>query len=219
VSVSRPLFAVFLLIAGCGTGSSAAAAEFQFPALNHSYENLVGEAPPFTSGSLVVRLASPSQKVTLRSHRLTLEPLGDGTFRAVLVADLLGKGHLSADVSVGSFSQHLEDELLLPPQQLAILGRVRLARVPGGFRFPALELPKSLGVTIQSHVGAQVLDLCERATLLALGAFDCAALSRGLTRVEVPLPSAGGDFFLADSETSPADRAGLSALIAPPVRR
>lgn len=204
------------LLATLLAATPLAAVELEFTRLNRTYDNLVAVAPPYESGPLRVEMRSPEQKVTLRGHRLRLTRLDDGSWRAELEADFLGKGWLVADVAVGALSRRLEDELILPPQKLALAGRVKLARAADGYRFIALELPAKAAIELRSRLGVQVINLCDRASLLTLGALDCTGVDRGLSRVEVPLPPAGSEFFLAESELADADRAALDALLAAP---
>ncbi|MCL4839501.1 MAG: hypothetical protein KJ058_16210 [Thermoanaerobaculia bacterium] len=210
----RPLLLAAALLPGLAL--PAAGAEFSFSRFNRSYQDLVSEAPPYQAGGLVLRLRSPSQTLILQSHLLALEPAGDGTWKAELIASFLGKGRLVADLDLGGATQRLEDELVVPRQQIELPARVRIERKPDGYRFEALELPASLPVEIRSQLGNGLLALCETASLLSLGGFDCAALERRLQRVDVPLPppGPGAELFLPLADLTAEERTAFDAFLA-----
>jgi hypothetical protein len=148
--------------------------------------------------------------------------LGEGEAaaqQAHLELELMGKGELVADVDIGGQVSRLTDELVLPPQRLVLDGAVRLTRVEGGYRVRAERAPERVAIEVRSRLIDQIASLCEGASLLALGALDCAPLTRALERPSVPLPAAGGEYFLADTELTDADRGELDALIAAPAPR
>lgn len=186
---------------------------YSFTKLNRGYADLVGELPPIVYDPVTVTLSSPSQTLQVRAHRAWLAPRPDGAFDGRLEIDLLGKGALVADVDLGGARRRLTDELLLPPQTVALAARVRLARVEGGYRVSAEGLPAKIEVAVQSKVINDVLALCDGAALLSMGALDCGELSHALTRPAVPLPAAA-DYLLSDADLSDADRATLDALLA-----
>ena len=215
--LSAALLAVALetLLVACfaAPGLAAEPAPLSFEKLNRTYSDLVDALPPIVYDPLTVRLASPAQTLHVRGHRAWLAPRGDGSFDGRLEIDLLGKGALVADVDVAGVERRLTDELVMPPQTVALAARVRLARGEGGYRVSAEGLPAKIEVAIQSKLVNDVLALCDGAALLAMGALDCGELTRALTRPAVPLPTSA-DYFLPDSDLTDADRAALDALVA-----
>lgn len=209
---AAPALALALALAA-GAARAAETGPYSFTKLNRTYSDLVGELPPIVYEPVTVTLASPRQTLHVRGHRAWLSPRPDGSFDGRLEIDLLGKGALVADVDLAGVRQRLTDELLLPPQTLSLVARVRLARVEGGYQVSAQGLPAKLEVAIQSKVINDVLALCDGAALLSMGALDCGQLSRALTRPAVPMPAAA-EYFLADADLTPADRAALDALLA-----
>ena len=193
-----------------------AARELRLGKMNRVYSDLVGELAPLAAGPVVVRLSSPRQLVSVRDHVARLTPTGGGRVEGTLEIDLLGKGELVADLDLGGSVQRLADELILPPQKVTLEGAARLTRVAGGYRVVAERLPARVPVAIRSRLINQIVSACEGAALLSLGALDCAPLTASLERPSVPLPAAGGEYFLADAELTDADRAELDRLIGAP---
>jgi len=86
--------------------------------------------------------------------------------------------------------------------------------VPGGYRVLAERVPPKVPIAIRSRLLNQIVSTCEGAALLSLGALDCAPLTSALERPNIPLPAAGREYFLADTDLTDADRARLDELIA-----
>lgn len=208
------LLPLVLLLLAAPARAGAGAREFEFPRLNRAYKDLVGEVPEYRDGSLVVRVSSPRQSLVLRSHRLRLEPLADGSYAARLTVEFFGQGWMVADLAFAGIAQRVEDEVQVPVQRIELAARVRIAVEKGGYRFVALELPRQVEVEVRSRLAGQVLALCDGAAVLALGGLDCSGVERRLTRVAAPLPGPGGEFFLAAAELGPAERAALDAFLA-----
>jgi hypothetical protein len=208
---------ILLLAAALLASSSAlraASADLRFEKLNHAYKDLVSDLPEMRQGNASLRLSSPRQTVILRDHRLHLVAVGPGTFDAVLGIDFLGKGWLVADVTVGTLSQRFEDELVVPTQARTLGARIRIERGQNGYLVTPLTLPASLPIDFHSRLGDQVVDLCNRASMLLLGTLDCSWIERSVTRVDLPLPPAGQPMYLADDDLTPLDRQHLDALLA-----
>lgn len=213
-------------IAGIVLLSSALAAEtagqppseFRFEKLNRSYSDFVTELAPIGGEGLSIQLTSPHQTLVLRGHRIRLAPLpqgGAGSFAGEIELDVQGKGTLIADVTMGPIERQLSDEIVVPPQTLHLVGKVRIRRLADGYEVTPVELPKSLEVAVQSKTINQILALCDQAATLSLGAVDCSGLQSSLTRPAVPIPGGGQAFRLGDEELSDTDRGRLDALLGP----
>lgn len=214
MSARRPILLLTTALLLSAPALRAATADLRFEKLNHAYQDLVSELPEIRQGNASLRLSSPRQTVILRDHRLHLVAVGPGTFDAVLGIDFLGKGWLVADVTVGSLSQRFEDELIVPTQARTLGARVRIERGLKGYLVTPLSLPPSLPIDFHSRLGDQVVDLCNRASMLLLGTLDCSWIERSVTRVDLPLPPAGQPMFLAADDLTPADREHLDTLLA-----
>jgi hypothetical protein len=187
--------------------------EFRFARLNRGYREIAPEILPLEEGPLTVRLSSPRNDLIVRSHLLRLEPGAGNSYSAELRVEFMGKGWLVADVEAAGLSTRLEDEVLVPPQAVEMEGRVRLRRVRGGYEVVAEQLPRRMGVRIQSGIGRRIVNFCDRVSALPLTALDCPALEQSLTRAVVPLPPAGESFLLADADLTPQDRQQLDAYL------
>jgi hypothetical protein len=198
------------------TGSlSAAEAPIELEGFNRTYTDLVGELEPYRADPIQVQLRSPSQRLTVRSNRIRAVQGPDGDLVGQLELDIVGRGALVADVDLGGVRQTFSDELILPPQTLVIPGRARLTRVEGGYRVRVEELPERVPVLVQSRLASSVINLCDTAQMLTLGAVSCDGLEEALTRPAVPIPREAGEVYLADAELDATDRAALDRLVAP----
>lgn len=185
----------------------------QFARLNRTYPDAVTEIAPVTEGLVSIRLSSPSNQMTLRNHRLRLEPGLGGSHSAELRVEFEGKGRLVADVDVAGFGTRLEDNVVVPPQAANLEGRVKVRKVAGGYGVTPEQLPPRVAVRIESGLAGRVVGVCESASRISLAAMDCAGLARRLSIASVPLPSAGEEFLLEAAELTPAERGQLDALL------
>lgn len=218
VMLALPLLAV----AGAGEAAaqSSEAAErrvFAFDRLNRSYRMDDSEMRPVEQGPVTIHLASPRNSLVLKDHSVALTPLGDGTHETSIVLDFLGSGDLVADlVTEGGTSSRLDDLVIVPRQAVRLDGRVRFARVPGGWDVTALRLPKVVPISIQSRLVGNLVTMCgQMGVFLGL---DCDGLDRSLSRIEVPMPEAGSVFFLPEEELTTDEARALDAFLgtAPP---
>ncbi len=197
-----------------GLAAPPGAREFHFSKLNRIYDNLAGATVPVDMSPIKVLLSSSHERVLVKDNSVHLQPLGGDRFAGSVDLDLLGEGHVVADVDLAGQSQRLTDEVLLPPQRVSVAGVVRLSRAAGGYRIVTEKLPPSVRVSIRSHVVDQLLDTCSAASLISLGSLDCKPVAEALQRPEVPLPGPGSQFFLSDDDLTPGDRQALDALLA-----
>ncbi len=197
-----------------GGSRSTAGVDFRFARLDHAYSQPV-VAAPFVRGPLSVRLASPRNRIVLRSHRLRLAATyADGSYAAELQVEFFGKGELTADVVLAGHGQRFQEELVVPPQRKVLSGQVRVARSRGGYLITPLALPRSMEVEIRSPLADDVVGLCERLAALPFSALDCDGLDRALSTAVVPLPPAGEPFWLAPADVTPAERRQLDGFLA-----
>jgi hypothetical protein len=202
-----------ILLGGVAPGRSAVAGELQLERLNRAYSEVAPEILPIEEGPVTVRLSSPKNSLTVRSHRVRLEPGAGNSFTADLRIEISGKGWLVADVDVGGVGTRLQDEVLVPPQSLEMQGRVRLRKVRGGYEVTPEQLPKSISVRIQSGIGRRLVDLCDGVSSLPFSDVDCPSLERSLSRAVVPLPAPGESFLLEDSDLAPGERQQLDGAL------
>ena len=194
---------------------STAGADFRFARLDHAYSQPV-VAAPIVRGALSVRLASPRNKIVLRSHRLRLAPTyADGSYAAELAVEFFGKGELTADVDLAGHGRRFQEEVVVPPQRKVLGGRVRVARAQGGgYLVTPLSLPRTIEVEIRSRLADDVVDLCQTLASVPFSPLDCDGLDRALSTAVVPLPPAGEPFRLAPGDVTAAERQKLDGFLA-----
>lgn len=196
--------------------ATGAAATLELEKLNRTYTDVVGELAPLVYDPLVIRLASPTQAVIVRRNSARLTPIGGGRFRAAVEVELSGKGTLIADLDLGNGQpRRLTDEVVVPPQTLALEAVVSIERRETGYRVVAHELPKAMRVDIRSRLVGELIDACSGLALLSLGALDCAPVTDALERPTLPLPGPGAEFWIPDSDLTDADREEIEALLGP----
>ena len=194
--------------------AAAAANTFTFQRLDRTYQDVVPELLPYESDSLTIRLSSPRNAITLRRHSVHLEPGLGGSQSAELTVQFQGSGHLVADVDLAGFTSRLEDDITVPLQSQTLEGRARVTRTQGGYVVTPEQLPRRLTVRIESRLGAQLVSLCDRLTLLPGTGLTCDGLERAFSTAVVPLPPAGETFLLADEDLTPQERAALDRYLA-----
>jgi hypothetical protein len=182
--------------------------------LNRTYTDVAGEMAPLVYDPLVIRLSSPAQTVIVRRNSVRLTPVGGGRYRAAVEVELSGKGTLIADLDFGGAQpQRMTDEVVVPPQTIALEAVVSFARGEGGYRVVAHELPAAIRVDIRSRVVGDILETCSGLALLSLGALDCAPVTDALERPRIPMPAAGTELWLPDADLTEEDRREIDALL------
>ncbi|HKH49015.1 MAG TPA: hypothetical protein VKM72_30490 [Thermoanaerobaculia bacterium] len=200
-----------VLLASRPGGTATPPGQIQLQRLNRSYSEIAPDILPVVEGPLTVRLSSPRNQITVRNHLLRLEPGSGGSHSADLSIEFQGKGWLVADVEAGPMATRLQDEVLVPPQVAKIQGRVRIRRVQGGYGITPEQLPEKLGVRIQSGIGRQLVNVCDGASILL--ALDCPSLEKSLSRAVIPLPAAGEEFLLEDTELTAVERGQIDSYL------
>ena len=203
------------LVVPTAVAASTAGADFLFTRLYHAYSEPVS-AEPIVQGPISVRLASPRNKIVLRSHRLRLAPTyADGSYAAELQVEFFGKGELTADVDLAGHGRRLQEEVVVPPQRKVLGGRVRVARArDGGYLVTPLSMPRAIAVEIRSRLADDVVGLCENIASLPFSTLDCDGLDRALSTAVVPLPQAGEPFRLEARDVTAAERRQLDGFLA-----
>lgn len=202
-------------LAGLASAATPAAPSglFRFTRLNHAYSEPATAIAPIAEGPLTLRLSSPRNKMVLVSNTLRLEPGAGGSHTADLEVSFFGKAWVVADVDVSGVARHFEEEVVVPRQTQRLEGRVRVARTAGGYLLTPERLPRELRVALQSHLGNDIVALCESLASLPFSELDCSGLARALSTAAVPLP-AGEPFYLATTDLTAGERSQLEGYLA-----
>jgi hypothetical protein len=187
----------------------------ELPRLNQTYRDLAPEVLPVQSGAVRVLLRSESNQLTVRSHGLEIEPLPAGDYRMRARVSVLGKALVTAVIEAGGFPGELEDEILLPLQEVVVEGRATVRRVAGGYEITPLELPATVDLAIQSRLARQVVSTCETLSIL-MGGLECAGFEQSLSIVRLPLPEAGSPQLLDAAYLSAEERTQIDAALGLP---
>lgn len=207
--------AVCLAVVSPATPARAAAAvqEFEFPGLNRTYRDLPAAAQPIQSGLFTIRLSSPNQELVVARHRLRLRPRSDGTHDAEAWAEFSGGGRMYADVSAGGLEHRFQDDVVLPPQEQTVQGRLRIERDREGYWITTLELPSEIRVQLQSRLGGEILGWCQTLAAIPFSPFRCVGLDRALSNASVPLPPPGDTYLLPAGDLTTDERKRLDAYL------
>lgn len=187
----------------------------ELPRLNQTYRDLAPEVLPVESGGLKVTLRSTSNQLTVRSHRLEIEPLPAGDYRMTARASVLGKALVTAVIEAAGVPGEIEDEILLPPQEIVLEGRASVRRVEDGYEVTPLELPATVELAIQSRLARQVVSMCDTLSILVAG-MECAGFERSLSVVRLPLPAAGDPQLVDAGYLTAEERQRIDAALALP---
>ncbi|HUO87230.1 MAG TPA: hypothetical protein VM617_07550 [Thermoanaerobaculia bacterium] len=190
--------------------------ELTFPRFNDVYEQPGAMSEPLEQGGMTIRLSSPENHLVLRSHRVRLAPLGDGTHWVEVVADFAGRGRVIAHLDFGNGQgTQLEDQVVLPPQTRTVIGRVVIAVGEGGdYEITPVELPETVAIAFESKLAGGLGDLCRTVARLGGMTIDCGSVEAGLTTAAIPLPEPGETYLLPAARLTADDRGRLDAYLA-----
>jgi hypothetical protein len=174
-----------------------------FPRLNATFRDMEPDIAPVSTAGLTINLSSPHNSLTIRGHRLELEPLGGPRHRFLGWVDFLGKADLVAKFA-GGLPGGVEDQVLLPIQKVELEGEIDFVKMPGGYDVTLRQLPAHLDIVMQSRLANQLMSLCDMLTILTGG--DCSGLGAAFSQVRLPMPAAGETYFLAEDQLSLDER-------------
>jgi len=212
VTVKRAIvLAVLASLAAVVAAADGRVTVLEFPRFNGTFRDMAPEIAPVSSGGLTIKLSSPANSLTIRSHSLELEPLGDSRHRFRGRIDFLGKADLIAELD-SKLPGSVEDQVLLPTQEIEIEGEVDFVKRPGGYDITTRKLPTHADLAMQSRLGIQLVNLCDMLSILSGG--DCSGLDAAFGRVRLPLPPPGKTFFLSDEDLTVEERLRLDDYLA-----
>lgn len=199
----RTLAVTLLALSAVALRAAEPTTVLRFPRLNDTFRNLAPDIAPVTSAGITIKLSSPSNSLTVRSHELHLTPLGASRHHFRGRIDFMGKAELVAEFE-SALPGGLEDQVLLPIQQVEIEGEIDFVKMPGGYDVTTRKLPGFAEVAMQSRLANQLVGLCDMMTILTGG--DCSGLEAAFNRVRLPLPAPGETYFIADDDLTADER-------------
>ena len=174
--------------------------------VNGVHEDLDIDISPIEFGPVIIRLSTPSYRLEVLEHELQLGAVGNGVEAGRVKARFSGKAHLVAELGVGDVTSEIEDDIELPLQEIDLAGRVELVREGDGYRVTTLETPSHVEVEVESDLAERLELLCRGFAVMAMGSIDCESLDQSLTRINLPLPEPGRQFFVSASDLTPHER-------------
>ncbi len=208
--MSLRLALALALIASVASAGEATT-QFVFPRLNGTFRDMAPEIAPVSAGGLTILLSSPANSLTIRAHELELQPMGGVTHHFRGMVDFLGKADLVA-VFEATVPGRLEDQVLLPIQQVELEGELDIVRVSEGYDVTTRRLPGHADIAMQSRLGNQLLSICDVMSIFTGG--DCGGLSQAFSRVRLPLPPAGETYRVRADELTAEEREALDRYLA-----
>lgn len=204
IAISMPLL---------GAEPGAETTTFVFDRLNGTYTDLAGEVRETTTGPIVVRSNSPTNRLELIGNRLEMTHLGDGVHRAEAWVHFEGEAEVEAELLMAGLSTGMvEDQVVVPNQERRIDSRIKLERQDEDYLITIVEVPEDFQIAIQSRLAAQLVSMCEGIARFTFGA-SCEALEGALTNPKIPMPEPGEEFILPAGELTADERAQLEAYL------
>jgi len=174
--------------------------------VNGVHEDLDVDISPIELGPVVIRLSTPSYRLEVLEHELQLGAVGDGVDAGRVRARFSGEAQLVAELGMGDVTSEIDDNIELPLQEIDLRGRVELVRVGDGYQVTTLETPSHVEIQMESDLAGHLELLCRGFAVMAMGNIDCDSLDQLLSRIKVPLPETGRQFFIASSDLTPHEQ-------------
>ena len=184
---------------------------FEFEAYNREYVNIRSNARWTRQGPIQATLSSPAHRLSIRDHSVDLRPSTAGSYEARIRVNFSGEGDVFAELEMAGAETKLEDHVVAPRQEVEVMARIRFRQVDGGYEVETLELPPSVEVEIESRLGEQIIGVCQSALVL-LGV-QCGGLDEMFSSATIPLPKAGGTYFISEEQLTPAERVRLNRFL------
>lgn len=186
---------------------------FVFERLNGTYTDLAGEVRETSTGPIIVRSNSPTNRLQLIGNKMDLTPLGDGLHRIEVWVRFEGEAEVEAELMMAGISTGtVEDEVVVPNQERRVDSRIKLERQDEDYLITVVETPKDLQIAIESRLASQLVSMCEGIARFAFGA-SCDSLESALANPKIPMPEPGEEFVLPAGELTADERAQLEAYL------
>ena len=174
--------------------------------VNGVHADLELDIAPVELGPVEIRLRTPAYRFEVLEHELQLGATSEGLDAGRVTARFRGEATVVAELKIGDMTSDLDDEVVLPLQEVDLSGIVQVEREGEGFRVTTVEIPEYLEVAIESNLAGQLQLLCRGFAVLAMGNVDCAGVDMALSRVRLPLPDAGQVYTVSASDLTEHER-------------
>ena len=166
------LIALSLALAAASNGETRGeTTTFVFDRLNGTYTDLAGEVRETTTGPILVRSNSPTNRLELIGNRLELTPLGDGVHLVDVWVRFEGEADVEAELLMAGLSTGMvQDQVVVPNQERRVESRVNLERHDEDYLITVVETPRDFQIAIQSRLASQLVSMCEGIARFAFGA-------------------------------------------------
>ena len=174
--------------------------------VNGVHQDLDVDISPIELGPVVIRLSTPTYRLEVFEHELQLGAMGEGVDAGRVRARFSGEAHLVAELGLGDVTSEIDDNIELPLQEIDLGGRVELVREGDGYQVTTIETPSHVEIQMESDLAGSLELLCKGFAVMAMGNIDCDSLDQLLSRIKVPLPETGRQFFVASSDLTAHER-------------
>ena len=202
---------VGIALVGPGAGADDGWTTFEFESYNREFVNIRSNAQWKREGPIQATLTSPAHRLSIRDHSVELKAAVDGTYDARIRVNFSGDGDIVAQVGMVGAQTELEDHVIAPPQEVEVLAKIKFRRVEEGYEVETIELPATVEVEIESRMGAQIIDTCKSA--LSFLGVECGGIEAMFNSASVPLPKAGGTYFISNDKLSRSERRRLNRFL------
>lgn len=186
---------------------------FVFERLNGTYTDLAGEVRETSTGPIIVRSNSPTNRLELVGNKLEMTPLGDGEHRVEVWVRFEGEAEVEAELLMAGLSTGMvQDEVTVPNQERQIDSRVKIERQEEDYLITVVETPKDFQIAIKSRLAAQLVSMCEGIARFTFGS-NCEGLEGTLSNPKIPMPEPGEEFILPAGQLTADERAQLEAYL------
>lgn len=181
--------------------------------VNGVHRDVPVDMVPFSGGGVTVELTSPTNELEIYEHLVKLRPAADGTHEVVARVRFSGSAKLVAVLTLAGLPGSLEDDVVLPEQEMEIVARVELAQSNEGILVTTVENPSEVEIAIESELAGRIVTLCEGFSLVPGTGLACDGLEDAFSTVRLPIPPPGDTYLIEYKALNADERRQMDAYI------